>query len=96
MKTSLIIKIILLFGLFQFSFGDLQSEKLFNTWKLKSIDKEDSRRYVYEKVENLSGEYSGYTFLPNGKLIVKQSKSWCPVGETKINYEIVEGKWKMI
>ena len=96
MKTSLIIKTLFLFGLIEFCLPNLQSEKLLTTWKLKAIDKEDSRRYIYEEVENLNGEYSGYQFFPNGKLIVKQSKSWCPVGETKINYEIVKGKWKMI
>lgn len=96
MKGFSIIKIFFLFGLVEFCLGNLQSNQLFATWKLKSIDKEDSRRNIYEEVENLNGEYSGYKFLPKGKLIVKQNKSWCPAGETKMNYEIVEGKWKMI
>jgi hypothetical protein len=96
MKILSIIKILFFLGLTKFCFVDAQSNLLFKTWTFKSIDKEDSRRYLYENAENLEGEHFGYTFFPNGKLIVKQSSSWCPVGETKIKFEVVEGKWEMI
>ena len=36
----------------------------------------------------------GFTFMDNGKLIAKLPlNAWCPVGETNIRYEVVEGKW---
>ena len=95
MKIVSIIKIFLFIGLIKFYFVDFQSNLLFKTWRFKAIDKEDTRRYIYENAQNLNGEYSGYTFFPNGKLTVKQTIHSCPVGE-KLEFEIVEGKWKMI
>ncbi|MEN9336280.1 MAG: hypothetical protein RLZZ500_1267 [Bacteroidota bacterium] len=75
--------------------SDLESQ-LLGAWKFSAMDSQDKRCFIYKKVADLSGDYFGYQILPNGKLIVKQSTSWCPVGETKITYEVVEGNWQLI
>jgi hypothetical protein len=48
------------------------------------------------KVSDSIGKSPGYRFWKSGKLKVCQNISWCPVGNSKIIYETVDGKWKMV
>lgn len=73
-----------------------KTESLLGAWRLSSIDKKDNRYCIYEKVKQLDDNSFGLQFLPKGKLRVCQSKSWCPVGETSINFETIEGSWSML
>lgn len=73
-----------------------RNEELFKTWKFKKINPNDSRELIFEVADDLNHEGPGYVFYRNGKLKVKQSRGWCPSGETQIEYQIVEGRWKMV
>ena len=65
------------------------------TWVLSKFDIKNFKERTYKSAKEFQNNY-GLQFMPNGKLVLKENITWCPSGNDKINFEIINGKWKRI
>lgn len=72
------------------------TEKLVDKiWVLSKFNIQKHKEISYSSSKEFKESFC-YQFMKNKKLIVKQSNGKCMVGESKIDYEVVEGKWARI
>lgn len=64
-------------------------------WEISKVETVGYPIYHYKVIDSI-GKSPSYKFLKSGKLVVCQNVSWCPVGNSKIVYETVKGKWKIV
>ena len=93
--------LLVIIAFFVLAFSSVEKEKkidvnlLCKTWKFNKIENRPYPIYHY-KISDSIGDFTAYKLEKSGKLIARQATSWCFVGESKIEYETVKGKWRFL